>query len=209
MADERAQTGFVSLRRVLRGLLVLAGLLFAGWLLGGLAQSAHADELPSATTIVEPTVERVVNEVIPPHTAVASPVVEKKASKPAPPPVRVASPARPRPVEKVVQAPRAPEKRQRALPERSVVRKYRVTRHQTAAPAEAHIPAPVVRPAPVPAPVQDESTAAGALVFGGSAGLPGVLVWAPAQPRASLSHALSPVPPAVRTAADEPSFAPD
>ncbi|QXJ23446.1 hypothetical protein AGRA3207_004596 [Actinomadura graeca] len=210
MADDQARAGRVPLRRVLRGLLVLAGLLFAGWLLGGLAQSAHADELPPATKIVRPTVDHVVNEVMTPPATVVPPVEEKKAPVAAPPRAAVAPPPKAAsPTVDAVRAPRPPEKRQHVVPERPVVRKYKVVRHRSATVAEVRVPAPDVRPAPIPAPVQDESTAAGAPVFAGAAGLSDVRVRIPARPRASAARPLGPVPPVVRTAADEPSFAPD
>ncbi len=61
MACDAVRVGTVSvLRRVaaeraVQRLLVLAGLLIAGWLLGCAAQSAHADELPSPAQAVAQT----------------------------------------------------------------------------------------------------------------------------------------------------------
>lgn len=42
-----------------------------------------------------------------------------------------------------------------------------------------------------------------------TAGFPSTGSWAPAPPRASVARIVGAMPPVVRTAADEPSFAPD
>ncbi|TDD26954.1 hypothetical protein E1287_35525 [Actinomadura sp. KC06] len=66
-------------------------------------------------------------------------------------------------------------------------------------------------PVPVQAPERpDEHSVAGGLVMPGvTAGFPGAVVWTPAPMRAPSGRPPGALPPAVRTAADEPSFAPD
>lgn len=64
----------------------------------------------------------------------------------------------------------------------------------------------------VPAPPSQGGNAgsvAGPVVFGGVGGLPGRQAWEPVRHASVLLRASSALPPAVRTAADEPTFAPD
>ncbi|WP_026414119.1 hypothetical protein [Actinomadura oligospora] len=69
-----------------------------------------------------------------------------------------------------------------------------------------------VAPVPAPAPAQAtgaSAPAAGPVLFGGFGGTLLRRSWTPRRPGAVLLRALNEVPPAVRGAADEPSFAPD
>ncbi|MEV5569661.1 hypothetical protein AB0L06_06405 [Spirillospora sp. NPDC052269] len=69
-----------------------------------------------------------------------------------------------------------------------------------------------VAPVPAPAPAQAAGASApatGPVLFGGFGGALLRRSWTPRRPGAVLVQALNEVPPAVRGAADEPSFAPD
>ncbi|WP_242882256.1 hypothetical protein [Actinomadura litoris] len=214
MADDEAW-----LRRVLRALLVLGGLLFAGWLLGGCAQSAHAEELPPPVEVVQnahPELKRVLDqkpelpEVVAPRPAVPDVVPVEKVPEvlaPVEVPRRVVRPAAPAAQSAAqVRRPSAPSRAVRA--ERAVVRQAGVVRQQQQQ-RHSHVQAPDVRPAPVPMPVRSDTSAGGLSVIGGSAVVPAVSSWVPARPPAAIAAVFGPVPPPVRTAADEPSFAPD
>ncbi|MEU8340968.1 hypothetical protein AB0C74_04685 [Spirillospora sp. NPDC048832] len=230
MAGGAARFGTVSvlprrvpIGRAVRRLLVLAGLLIAGWLLGGAAQSAHADELPrpAAHLVAKaPVLERAAAVVHghEPLKRTVTPVVANmpRAAAPEPPAAVPPAPIRPdvrRPVAerssaavvRVVTRPRSdvrvPPKGQRV----PVVSKAAHTRS-----VEGHAPRHADRhPAP-PAPERhgDHSAAAG-LGSGMTAGFPAAVSLIPPSPRASVARVSGALPPAVRTAADEPSFAPD
>ncbi|WP_242907962.1 hypothetical protein [Actinomadura terrae] len=212
MADDEAW-----LRRVLRALLVLGGLLFAGWLLGGCAQSAHAEELPAPIEVVQnahPDLKRVLDErpalpeVVAPAPAVPAVVpVERVPEGVVPveaPPQRVVRPAAPAVQDgDRVRRPKVSSRVVRV--ERAVVREAAGVVRQR----HAHVQAPDVPSAPAPMPVQQDTKAGGPPVIGGAAVFPAVSSWVPARPPVAIAHAFGPVPPLVRTAADEPSFAPD
>lgn len=214
MACDAARAGADSVppRRVaaVRRLLVLGGLLIAGWLLGCAADSAHADELPAASAHVVARTPVLGHAV---ETATERPPVRRvvRALKP----LREVSPAEaPKPSEAVqkASAPEAPVSD--AAPTPNVHRQLRISKVAARAAsavdghAEAHR---VVRQVPVQAPERpDDHSAAGALAMTSvAAGLPDVATWAPAPPQASVPRVSGTVPPAVRTAADEPSIAPD
>ncbi|QKW33202.1 hypothetical protein HUT06_03425 [Actinomadura sp. NAK00032] len=224
MAGDAARFGTVSVRlrrvpagRAVQRLLVLGGLLIAGWLLGCAAQSAHADELPppAAHLVAKaPVLERaaaIVYEHEPVKRAVAPVAADVPPPVAAPPPVR--------------QAPVRPDVRRPAVERASTAAARAVTRSRpevhlrghrapvvakkdvhTTRPAAGHV---VQHPAP-PAPERHGDHSAAAGIGGGvTAGMPDGVTWAPPPPRASLARASGALPPAVRTAADEPSFAPD
>ncbi|WP_131737328.1 hypothetical protein [Actinomadura roseirufa] len=210
----RARAVPVPLRRVLRRLLAVAGLVIAGWLLGGVA---HADELPATSEIVEraapPVLGRVVNQVVTPSVPmpVSVPEVARRPVVMAPVPDAHAAP-----VQAVPARHRRPAKAPVPLPRAHAPRVQRPhlarsagVRKEKAAPQMRrvrHTPAPV---APAHAPADSRSKIGGLSPSGGPVGLPGAPAWALGRPRVSPPPALRPVPPAVRTAADEPSFAPD
>ncbi|WP_433464989.1 hypothetical protein [Spirillospora sp. CA-128828] len=217
----RIRTVPVRLSRVaVRRLLVLGGLLVAGWLLGCAGHSAHADEVPpvprpagvvaktpllkaAVTTVHErEPVRRVVRAVAQkakpgPHVRDASP------PKPAVPPAQVAghevAPPSPRGI------PAAKIHRRPVRPVVSAVSRARTSIGHGARHAVRH------HRAPLPAPERPGThSAAGAVVVpGATAGIPVTGTWAPAPPRAARPRVSGALPPAVRTAADEPSFAPD
>ncbi|WP_089310369.1 hypothetical protein [Actinomadura mexicana] len=212
----------------MRRLLVLGGLLIAGWLLGCAAQSAHADEPPPApvTGVVEKTpllgdAVQTVRERPPVREApgVADPVgvvhmvapeprAEKVAQDVSPPrpDVRVEPVAEQEPRPVVTEVAAAPETHHRPAPAVSSSSRTR--------PSVGHAARHVVvqhHPAPMPAPEKPgtHSASGGFVMTGAAAGFPAAGTWAPAPHRASLRPVFGAVPPAVRTAADEPSFAPD
>ncbi|MFA1544503.1 hypothetical protein [Actinomadura monticuli] len=216
----RAWAVSVRLRRVAAGravqrLLVLGGLLIAGWLLGCAAQSAHADEIPPPMAVVAKTpvlgeTVTAVHERGEPVRRVVRSVVEKAPRQVA---QQVSTPVwdapaahRPAAVSETAEAP-APEARKQpnggAVPGVSKIPRTRPSLGQGARHAVRH-------PSP-PAPERHgEHSAAGGLVANGAvAGFPTALTWAPASPCASIARACGALPPAVRTAADERSFAPD
>ncbi|MWA02780.1 hypothetical protein F8568_020855 [Actinomadura sp. LD22] len=225
--------------RVVRRLLVLAGLLIAGWLLGGMAQqsAARAAELPAppAPPAVVPAAKappapaEVVADGAPvlahvlkaprrpipsvagavKHRALvpagsAKPVRPARAAKAAAPPVhRHASPR------KAHSAPRRAARS--AVPvRRSPDRSHAVSGTRQASHVRHHR-AHERHPAPFQAPGRSgtHSATCGGVPIGAAAGLPTVFPWAPVPPRACVPRHFGAVPPAVRTAADEPSFAPD
>ena len=212
------------LRRAVQRLLILCGLLVAAWLLGCAAQSAHADEIPvepsrvvAETAVVRDAVEpvhlrepvgrvvRAVAEKVPHEekaTRDASPVLKTPMSREAPDAV----PGVDTPVVSAVEG----ERRHQA--QRSAPTLIEVDR--PAAPAsKGHVSQQVVQhdTAPLKAPERSDgnSVGGGSAMSGVMAAYPNVVAWAPAPPRASDPRAFGAVPPAVRTAADEPSFAPD
>ncbi|TDB99322.1 hypothetical protein [Actinomadura sp. 7K534] len=203
----------VAASRAVRRLLALGGLLIAAWVLGSAAQTAHAGELPvEPSKIIEeaPVLGDAVKTVHRPEPvrqvvrAVAEKPRETEAVRDVPP---VA--AAPEVHESGVSA--APVQRlqlQRRAPERE-----RAEAAVKAPATQDEISPPAVQdpPAPMPAPDRPaEPSAAGGSAFSGvTAAVPNVAAWASAPPRASGLNVFSVVPPAVRTAADEPSFAPD
>ncbi|CNE79362.1 Uncharacterised protein [Mycobacterium tuberculosis] len=229
MAGDAAQIrmGPVRLRRVVAGravqrLLVLGGLLIAGWLLGCAAQSAHADELPApepaASAVAKtPVLGRAVTAVHErePVRRVVRAVVAKAPRpvlrEPGTPPVRGDESVLPAAgmsevAAKAVQAPASHVHRRshdRGAPAVSQVSRT--------GPSMGHVTRDAVRHPAVPAPQQhgDHSAGGGLGTGGPAAGFPSTGSWAPAPPRASVARVVGAIPPAVRTAADEPSFAPD
>lgn len=212
MAGGAVCAGAVSVllrRAAVRRLIVLGGLLIAGWLLGCAAQQAHAEEVPAAparavakTPLLEHVVEVATERLPVPRvvrTVAEKQPPEEKVTQDALPPPEVAAP---RTAEVAV----APEVRPRAH-DRSVSKVAR------SAPVGGDVSHQVVRHQPVTplqAPESDgQSSAAGGLVMHLAAGFPSVRTRAPAPPRASVPRVSGAVPPAVRTAADEPSFVPD
>lgn len=212
MACDAARAGADSVppRRVavVRRLLVLGGLLIAGWLLGCAADSAHADELPATSTHVVARTPVLGHAV---ETATERPPVRRvvRALKP----LREATPAEaPKPSDAVQKAsvPEAPVID--AAPTTDGHRQPRISKvaAQAASAVDGHAEAHV-RQVPVQAPERpDGHSAAGALAMTSvTAGMPDVATWPPAPPQASVPRVSGAVPPAVRTAADEPSIAPD
>ncbi|GAA1848221.1 hypothetical protein [Actinomadura bangladeshensis] len=229
MAGGAAQIRMVPVRlrrvvaeRAVQRLLVLGGLLIAGWLLGCAAHSAHADELPPppAASVVAKTpvlgqavtavherepVRRVVRAVVAkaPRAVTQEPATPPARDVPAVPvagPLDAASKvAQPAPASHVHPGPRG----SRGAPGVLHVSRTR--------PSIGHVTSHDVRHPAVPAPQQHgDHSAAGGLAIGGlTAGFPNTGSWAPAPPRASVACVVGAIPPAVRTAADEPSFAPD
>ncbi|GAA1794167.1 hypothetical protein [Actinomadura chokoriensis] len=229
MAGGAAQIRMVPVRlrrvvaeRAVQRLLVLGGLLIAGWLLGCAAQAAHADELPpppSAASVVAETpvlgqavtavherepVRRVVRAVVAkaPRAVTQEPSALPARDMPAIPvsgrldaASKVAQPA---PASHVHPAPQGGRGTPTAL---------HVSRTR---PSIGHATSHDVRHPAVPAPQQHGDHSAGGAAIGGlTAGFPNTGSWAPAPPRASVARVVGAIPPAVRTAADEPSFAPD
>ncbi|TDD79037.1 hypothetical protein E1293_24615 [Actinomadura darangshiensis] len=210
----------VRLRRVAAGrcvqrLLVLGGLLIAGWLLGCAAQSAHADEPPPAQVVASTPVLRDAVTTVHEHEPVRRVVraVAEKApreEKPAPaasPPEQAEPVAVPKAAPPVTMA--ASTTIMHGRPEKTRV--SRVSRARTTvAPASRH----VVRHQRPPLPAPDRSggthsAVGGVVVPAVAAGFPVMATWALAPPLAQRPHVFGALPPAVRTAADEPSFAPD
>ncbi|MFI6514079.1 hypothetical protein ACIBF1_00800 [Spirillospora sp. NPDC050679] len=104
--------------------------------------------------------------------------------------------------------PRRPAKKAEAA-ERALVRKTHLKRHTA---PEASDQAGDARPlAPLPAPAEAGSAlpTSGLVLIGGIGAPSARRAWALNRPRGVLLRAPGAVPPAVRTAADEPSFAPD
>lgn len=201
-----------------RRLLVLGGLLIAGWLLGCAAQSAHADEVPATPSGVvakapvlgpavdaateRPPVPDVVRAVVehPPLTEDVAEAQERAPQGAVPPPKISESPrgggdasvgsgvavSRPhRPMRAVVSA---------QTDDRQVSR--RTVRHHSAPPQAPELP-------------DDQSVVGGLAGPGVTAGFSSSVGWASAPSRVVSGRLPGSVPPAVRTAADEPSFAPD
>lgn len=215
--------------RSLRRLLLLGGLLIAGWFLGCAAQSAHADEPPPAPVagVVEKApllgdAVQTVREHRPVGEApgVADPVGvvgvvapkprEEKVAHDVPPPppdVRVEPSAKRKPRPAVTEVAAAPETHRRAsAPAVSSISRTRPSvGHGARHAVVRHHPAP----SPLPEKPGTHSATGGFIVSGVAAGIPAAGTFVPAPHRASPRPVLGAVPPAVRTAADEPSFAPD
>ncbi|MFI0486037.1 hypothetical protein [Actinomadura sp. 9N215] len=204
--------------RIVRQLLVLGGLLIAGWLLGCAAQSAHADEMPATPprVVAEASVlGHAVHAATDPRPmpSVVRAVVEQ------PPPEakqeeRVTRDAAPLPKVSEGMHEAGDAAGTNAVPaSRPHLRTHGVEAAQTALATGDQVTQRTVRRHPVPtrAPERpnDHSVAGGLAMPGMTAGFPSVIAWAPAPSRAPLSRAFGAAPPAVRTAADEPSFAPD
>ncbi|MFC4056065.1 hypothetical protein ACFOY4_40795 [Actinomadura syzygii] len=233
MAGGAVLSGAVSVlaRRAVRRVLVLAGLAVAGWLLGCAAQSAaaHADELPAVPTRVVAgtpvlgsameTAPRPVGHVVR-EVSEKAPVEQREPVTLAPPPSPLEIPA-------ISGAPETPRFAANAHESKAVpaghlapappLTQRRVAKVVQAAPAVGghaanqvvrHRPAPMRAPV-APTPPDDHSAIGNSAASGAIAGFPDVLAWTPAPPRVSVPRALSALPPAVRTAADEPTFAPD
>ncbi|WP_030170196.1 hypothetical protein [Spirillospora albida] len=224
MAHDEARMRAVSVRlrhvvagRSVRRLLVLAGLVVAGWLIGCLTQSAHADELPSVpdsglvTRLDQITRDAPVPAIAPrpEPEAVRAPlrVVPHPPRAQAPETVRTVTADAPAVRRKAAQRPVRARDRHIEIENRTEAGRQR--------PATAQVPEPVRHhghdtPAPLPAPASDGSSSAVTLApFGGPIGLPDDQPWALRRPRASSVRLVGVQAPAVRTAADEPSFAPD
>ncbi|MEU6751312.1 hypothetical protein ABZ914_34295 [Spirillospora sp. NPDC046719] len=256
MAGVAARTGAVPVLlrravtgRIVRRLLVLAGLLIAGWLLGGMAQhaTARAAELPAPPVRPVPSVPAApAGEAVPATSATAvadgAPALGGVLKAPRTPLPSVAGAVKHRtPVQAL-----APVDPLKPAPERSArAAKAAAPAERAAGPRKAHgAPRRTARsavavhrspgrsqavsgtrqashsrhhraierhPAPFQAPGQSgtHSATCGSVPIGAAAGLPTFLPWAPVPPRACVPRLFGAVPPAVRTAADEPSFAPD
>lgn len=237
----RAVTG-----RIVRRLLVLAGLLIAGWLLGGMAQqaTARAAEFPAPPAKAVPgapvaavpdTPDKAVADGAPmlvgvlkaPRTPLPSVAgaVKHRAPVRALAPVGLTTPAKPgRPARAAkaaapVDRHAGPEKEHgasrrlaggAAAAHRSPDRSQEISGTRQASHVRHHR-AIERHPAPFQAPGQSgtHSATCGGVPIGAAAGLPTIFPWAPVPPRACVPCRFGAVPPAVRTAADEPSFAPD
>ncbi|MES9538795.1 hypothetical protein [Actinomadura sp. NPDC000600] len=235
MAGGAARVGAVSAlpRRVavgpcVRRLLVLGGLLIAGWLLGCAAQSAHADEQPpelvtgvvAKTPVLGDAVQTVqerppvreasgVTELVEVVRAVTqAPPREENAPRDVSPPkadVRVEPVVKRKPRPHVTKVAAAPGTHRRPHVSRSVSRLRPSAGHEVRHVAVQH------RPEPMPAPERPgtHSVTGGFIATGIAVGFPAAGAWVPAPRQASLRQVFGAVLPAVRTAADEPSFAPD
>ncbi|WP_433330148.1 hypothetical protein [Spirillospora sp. CA-294931] len=220
MTVARVWTRTVSVlsRPVVRRLLVIVGLAVGGWLLGGLS-AAHADEprLPS-----NPVLDRAVRAATTapiagkglPQKLVRSVPEEKKAET-----LPAAAPS----VEPTGRASGTARKAMRAdkgspAPSRSVHRGRKATaRRMAVVPKRATAEhRPVVQDEQPQAPEQPRQVllpstaqAGGLIVPILLAGVPGRRFWTAGLQRSVLTADPGAVPPLVRTAADEPSFAPD
>ncbi|TDB89967.1 hypothetical protein E1264_06505 [Actinomadura sp. KC216] len=222
MARDAARAGAVAVpsRRVavVRRLLVLGGLLIAGWILGCVAQSAHADEVPvpSPDVVAEaPALERAVETATerPPMPDVVQAVVESPppadAGEAMEPAVELvtpdAAPLQPEVSASVPDAGVVSVPLHRWTPDAVSARSVGTDGGQSVQRTVRHHPAPV----PAPERPDDHSVAGGLAMSGVTAGFPSAVAWAPVPARAPSGRLPGAVPPAVRTAADEPSFAPD
>lgn len=208
----------VSAGRAVRRLLVLGGLLIAGWLLGCAAQSAHADEGPAAPAEVVAKTPVLGDAVTAVHQREPVRGVVRAVAKKAPREVPVQQVVLPEASNDPVTVRETPpaaaagevSQAQRPARELDAHRVSSVSVDRTAVAHEARHAVQQHR-APMPAPDHPDggSTVGGVVTGALTAGLPDVGTWAPAPPRAALPRASCAMPPAVRTAADEPSFAPD
>ncbi|MFI0411929.1 hypothetical protein [Actinomadura sp. 3N508] len=222
MARDAVQAGAIAVpsRRVavVRRLLVLGGLLIAGWILGCVAQSAHADEVPVTPPDVvaeAPALKQAVEAATerPPMPAVVQAVVESPPQVGAAEPVEEpatpdAAPLHPKISESVTEAGDVSvtvSPLHRWIPGAVSPRSGKVDGGQSMQRTVRDHPAPV----PAPERPDDHSVAGGLAMPGLTAGFPGTVAWAPVPARAPSGRLPGAVPPAVRTAADEPSFAPD
>ncbi|MFA1546693.1 hypothetical protein [Actinomadura chokoriensis] len=210
----------VAANRAVQRLLFLGGLLIAGWLLACAAQSAHADEFPAPAEVVTDTpvlgqTVETVHEREPVRLvvrAVAQKAPRTMAQKASTPVRDVSDISDVRVIRRPYAAPRAvphpaPQARKRlqtgAVPS---VSKSARTRSSV-----GHGTRHAVQHPPMPAPERhgDHSAAGGLVAGGAAAGFSNSVARAPAPPRAPVARVSGALPPAVRTAADEPSFAPD
>ncbi|MFG2247071.1 hypothetical protein [Spirillospora sp. NPDC048823] len=198
-------------------------MLIAGWLLGCAAQSAHAEERPVAGVVATTPVLGDAVETVHRHEPVRR-VVRAVAAKT---PEDVKTPEDEKATPDASPPPEVPDVREIAHKARHTARVPAVSAtdpvpvaHERAravskvaqsAPAVGHVSQRVDRHQPFQAHDRpDGNSASGASSpHGSTAGFPNVVAWAPTLPRASDAHVFDGVPPAVRTAADEPSFAPD
>ncbi|MFC6879661.1 MULTISPECIES: hypothetical protein [Actinomadura] len=108
---------------------------------------------------------------------------------------------------------RAPDRAEGRTVRKAAVGERVVPRGSAKKADRAHGKRTVRRPvSKVPAPPSQGGNAgsvAGPVVFGGVGGLPSRQAWEPVRHASVLLRASSALPPAVRTAADEPTFAPD
>jgi hypothetical protein len=230
VAHDLQRTRTVAVRvvrsRVVRRLLVLAGIAVTGWLIGG--AQAHADEAPAPVPHVVSPVQGQAPGALLRQTAsavrgaaakVGATTTTKKVlpalthkvgveeiTPPAPRTPRGVSWVRPRTVRATHGAPAVQRARVK------VVKTHKASRHV----AVKHVQRASQRPMPAPAtPFQDpaqavsSAPASGAVLFAGFGGPLSRWSWAAARPLPTLMTAPGAVPPAVRSAADEPSFAPD
>ncbi|MBO2451617.1 hypothetical protein J4573_31315 [Actinomadura barringtoniae] len=225
--------------RIVRRLLVLVGIAITGWLIGGAQAHADEVPATGAPGIVAPvqgqasngprsllratasavrgaaakvgttTTAGTAKKVLPaPLPALAHKVDGAVAGvdTPAPRTPNGVSWVRPR-TAKMAQGARAQQHGATAAK-----RAHKAHRHAGQAPARVGSPRPVPAPA---APFQDPSQAvssapaSGVVLLTGFGGPISRWSWAGARPQPILMTALGAVPPAVRSAADEPSFAPD
>jgi hypothetical protein len=211
-----------------RRLLVLGGLLIAGWLLGCAEQSAHADEQPpelvtgvvAKTPVLGSAVQTIqerppvresggVTELVGVVHAVTqeSPRVESAPRDVSPPEVdaRVEPVVERKPRPHVTKVAAAPGAHHRPPVSRGVSRSRPSAGHEVRHVAVQH------RPGPMPAPERPgtHSVTGGFIATGIAVGFPAAGTWVPVPRQASLRRVFGAVLPAVRTAADEPSFAPD
>ncbi|WP_067821613.1 hypothetical protein [Actinomadura kijaniata] len=225
----RRAVSAVPCRGAVRRLLVVVGLAAAGWLLGGAAQAEA--ETPDARRVVADTpvvgdAVRVAERRVLPERPVRE-IVRAVKDREVEPPVKVERPPADPPVRQVVPdagaVPAAKADKGEPVAKRSVKRNASKRVHRTA--GDAHVfagtfeknashsgaadqAAPV---APIPALAQagGVSPAAGLILIGGIGAPLARRAWVPGRPQGVLLRAPGAVPPAVRTAADEPSFAPD
>ncbi|NKZ02772.1 hypothetical protein [Actinomadura latina] len=236
MAGDAARLGAVSvrLRRVAAGraaqrLLVLAGLLIAGWLLGCAAQSAHADEMPAPAQVVARTpvlgeAVATVHQREPVHRVVRAVADKAPRTEPVQTPRIVAPPlqdetavpvAEPKAPPPVVESLALPARRldvPRVSPARFSVSPAQFSKVSTTRSVARPGSDDGVQHPAMPAPQRhgDHPDTGGLAGNGAPAGFPATAIPAvPAPPRAMTARVLGALPPAVRTAADEPSFAPD
>ncbi|WP_067481248.1 hypothetical protein [Actinomadura hibisca] len=238
----------VAASRAVRRLLVVLGLLAAGWLLGGAAQ-AHADGpspadaarvvtdapvLGDAVRVAQTATDHAHRAPRPalPVRAIADEVVKnRRPVTPTVPPVAVPAAPSARHVERAVPQAQAADKVQapavrkaadvswtprrpakKAGPaERAHVRKAQHSKRHAAPEAADQVgnARSLAPPLPVLAEAGSVLPASGLILIGGIGAAPTRRPWALNRPRGVLLRAPGAVPPAVRTAADEPSFAPD
>lgn len=227
MSGGAAQLGAVSVRlrraaagRAVRRLLVLAGLLIGAWLLGCAAQSAHADEMPAPAQVVARTpvlgqAIATVQQRQPVHRVVKAVAGEAQLPRAVEVPKAV-SPSRHEPpaAEAMPRVTGSPVRRVHGpgvsrVSKPSPARISEPSRPRAEAGDGGH---QAVRHPSLPAPQQQggDRPSGGCAPSGMTAGFPATAIRAvPAPPRAMPARTPGAVPPAVRTAADEPSFAPD
>jgi hypothetical protein len=227
-------------RPVTRRLLMMAGIMVAGWLLGAAGQ-AHADtasgaRLPSAAAHAGRPMAAVASQVplmrrVRPAVPTAEPAVRtaEAALRPSRPPAILALPPATAPVTTGVQRTRTPAdtagpsrtQRHGAPGSRTGVVGGPLSHTGTLAvtgesekattvrPARSAAHVPVLPRLPRPAPHRAQTLPPSVGVGVDQAGFWRTIRIGPVRPRAVLTVPAWMVPPAVRTAADEPSFSPD